>query len=496
MSVLPPASQMRHQGRAPARRLAVVGVVVALLGAGCGTAAIRPSGSPSSTSQLTASPSQPSASPSQLSASPSPSAPPSPSASPSPLSACPTQPSASPAPPASDLLAGVTATAADVQASADAGNALAVDLLQQIASGQPDANFVDSAYSLATALAMLELGAEGDTQTQIGTVLQSAGISPEHQAAAWKQLDASLLATAQTDGISLDDANAIWLQQGLPFNATFLNTLVQNFSAPSSQVDFNGDPQGAANLINQWVCHATDGMIPAVVSAADVQSLNLVLADAIYFDADWKYQFDPGVTAPGPFYLPDGSQVSAQMMNNTDDLLWTLPTYVGNGVTAVEIPYVGGHFVTDVIMPTSQTIGDFVAGMTPATLTGIEQGMTSTPYVNLTLPKFDISSQESLIPILQALGMQDVFSEGAADFSGIDGGRDLYVGLLEQRAVMQVDEVGTTASATTDIGGLGGGGPLPPITYVTIDHPFLFVIRDTVTGAIVFTAQVVDPTAS
>jgi serpin B len=436
--------------------------MVAVPVAGCGTAAIQSSASPSSTSRST---SQPSASP--------------------------TPPSASPTSQTSDLLAAITVGAADVQASAAAGNALTVDLLQQLASSQPDANFVDSAYSLATALAMLELGAEGDTQTQIGTVLHSAGVTPELQAAAWKQLDASLLATAQADGISLDVANAIWLQQGLRFNATFLNTLVQNFSAPSSQVDFSGDPQGAANLINQWVSNATHGMIPAVVSA-DVQSLKLVLADAIYFDAHWLQQFIANYTSPEPFFRPDGSQVSAQMMHGE---LWTLPTYIGDGVTAVEMPYVGGHFVADVIMPTSQTIGDFVASLTPATLTGIEQSLTSTPYVNLTMPKFDISSQESLIPMLQTLGMTNAFG-AAADFSGIDGGRDLQVGLVEQRAVMQVDEVGTTAAAATVIGGLGGGGPLPPITYVAIDHPFLFVIRDTVTGAIVFTAQVVDPTAA
>lgn len=233
-------------------------------------------------------------------------------------------------------------------------------------------------------------------------------------------------------------------------------------------------------------------MIPSVVSAQDVQALKLVLADAIYFDADWEQQFDPDSTSPGPFTRPDGSQVSAQMMYGE---LWTLPTYIAGGVTAVEMPYVGGHFVADVIMPTSQSLGDFVAGLTPATLTGIEQGLSSTQYVDLTFPKFDISSQESLIPILQALGMRDAF-DGDADFSGIDGGRDIQVGLLEQRAVMNVDEVGTTAAAATIVGGLGGGGPLPPITYVTIDHPFLFVIRDTVTGAIVFTAQVVDPTAS
>ena len=187
----------------------------------------------------------------------------------------------------------------------------------------------------------------------------------------------------------------------MPFNATFLNTLVQNFSAPSSQVDFNGDPEAAANLINQWVSSATHGMIPEVVAASDVQSLKLVLADALYFDADWQTQFCPCSTNPGPFHRPDGSQVSAQMMYGE---LWTLPTHIGDGVTAVELPYVGGHFAADVIMPTSETLADFVAGLTSATLTGIEQALTSTDYVDLTLPKFDISSEESLIPMLQESG--------------------------------------------------------------------------------------------
>jgi serpin B len=390
-------------------------------------------------------------------------------------------------------LDGVVVTPANEAASAAASNALTVNLLQQLSAGQPDANFVDSAYSLATVLAMLELGANGETESQIAAVLQSAGVSPEQQAAAWKALDASLLATAKGNGISLDDANAIWLQKGLPFNATFLNTLVQEFSAPSSEVDFSGNPENAANLINQWVSSATNGMIPTVVSASDVQSCKMVLADAIYFDANWKQQFDPSLTVADPFFLPDGSQVSAQTMQSD---LWTMPTYVGNGVSAVEMPYVGSNYVADVIMPTSESIGDFVASLTPVTLSGIEKNLVTTSYVDLSFPKFDISSGESLIPILQNLGMTDAFTQGKADFSGIDGGKDLYVGFLQQNAVIHVDEVGTTAAAATVVGGMGGGGPLPPITYILINHPFLFVIRDTTTGTIVFTAVVVNPTAT
>ena len=193
-----------------------------------------------------------------------------------------------PAPSTTNLLAGITVTPADVQAAANSDNALTVDLLQQVELANPDANFVDSAYSLATVLAMLQLGARGDTQAQIAAVLHSAGVTSRQQAAAWRELDRTLLNTATADGVSLDDANAVWLQSGLPVNAAFLDTLVKDFSAPSSQVDFQNNAQGAADLINQWVGAATKGMIPSVVTAQAIQGSELVLADATYFDAKWK----------------------------------------------------------------------------------------------------------------------------------------------------------------------------------------------------------------
>ncbi len=400
------------------------------------------------------------------------------------------EPSATPTPEPFNLLAGVTVTPGDETAAALAGNALTVDVLHQLELSKPNANFVDSAYSLATALAMLELGAKGDTQTQIATVMHAAGVSPEQQAAAWKQFDASLLATAHADGISLDVANAIWLQKGLPFDPAFLNTLATDFASPSSLVDFSGNPQGAAALINKWVSAATHGMIPVVVGASDIQTAKLVLADAIYFDAHWKNQFIVDFTSQEPFFLPDNNQVMANMMQGGP---WTLPAYIGAGVTAVELPYVGGHFAADVIMPTSENIGAFVASMTLATLTSIDQQLTPID-LNITMPKFNIASSESLTPILEPLGMTDAFTT-AADLSGIEPSNQLHVGQLLQRALIHVDEVGTTAAAATVVIGLGGGGA-PPVTLIAIDHPFLFVIRDTTSGAILFTAQVADPTAS
>jgi len=435
---------------------ALSALVVAMVASGCGTT----TGHPSARASVTPSPAQTA------------------------------RPSAAPTPEPSDLLAGITVTPSDETAAAEADNALTVDVLHQLELSKPNANFVDSAYSVATALAMLELGAKGDTQTQIADVMHAAGVTPEQQAAAWKQFDASLLATAQADGISLDVANAIWLQKGLPFDPAFLNTLATNFAAPSNQVDFNGNPTGAAALINKWVSDATHGMIPSVVNASSVKSANLVLADAIYFDAHWKNQFIVDFTQQEPFLLSDGNQVTANMMQGGP---WTLPAYIGAGVTAVELPYVGNHFVADVIMPTSQTLGAFVAALTPATLTSIDQQLTPID-INITMPRFNIASSESLIPILEPLGMTDAFT-AASDLSGIEPSNQIHVGVLLQRALIHVDEVGTTAAAATIVSGLGAGGA-PPYTLIAIDHPFLFVIRDTTSGAILFTAQVADPTAS
>ena len=451
-----------HRGRG-VTHLTTLAIAGALLATGCGAATPRPTASvPARSTPM-----------------------PTPTVSPSPTS--------TPAPPQpTDLLAGATLSAGDVQAAADSGNALTVDLLQQLELSHPGANFVDSAFSLATALSMLELGARGDTEAQITGVLHSAGVTPAQQAGAWKQLDQNLLDSAKADGISLDNASAIWLQSGLPVNASFLDTLANDFSAPSSQVDLRGDPQSASDLINHWVSDATHGMIPSVVSPSEVQKLLLLLASATYFDANWKYQFIVDNTSAGTFFLSGGSQVSTPMMHGG---LWTLRVHTGGGVTAVELPYLGDHYVADILMPTSHPISDFMAGLSANSLASIEQGLTSTPDVQLTMPRFAISSQLPLNSTLSALGMPDAFSN-KADFSGIDGGSDLRIGFVKQDVRIKVDEIGTTAAAATVVGGLGGGGPLPPITHVVIDHPFLFVIRDVTSGAIIFTAQVTDPSAA
>ena len=203
-----------------------------------------------------------------------------------------------------DLLGGIRVSSADVQAAADSGNALTIDLLQQLELSYPDGNFVDFGFSLAAVLSMLELGARGDTEAQIASARLSAGVTAEEEAAAQKQLDEALLDTASANGISLDNANAIWLQSGLPVNAAFLHTLVNDFSAPSSQVDFDGNPQGAADLINHWVSDATQGMTATVVTPEEIQGSLVVLADAIYFDAKWEHQFQAALTSSGIFFRP------------------------------------------------------------------------------------------------------------------------------------------------------------------------------------------------
>ena len=458
-----PAPATPRQGRERPRRLALTFTATALLAAACGSPTATP------TRSMTPRPTQ---------------------------TQTPT-PTAAATPQSTDLLTGITVTTADVKAAVASDNALTVDLLQQLESSSSDGNFVDSAYSLATVLSMLELGAAGDTQTQIAAVLDSQGVSAAQQAAAWKQLDASLIATATADGISLDTANGIWLQSGLQVDKAFLDTLVNDFSAPSSQVDFQGDPQGSANTINQWASSATKGMIPSVVTAAQLRAMEMVLANAVYFNADWQTQFNPAMTSPGPFFPDfsnDNDQITIPMMNSED---WTLPYYSRNQVAAVELPYVGGHYAADIVMPWAESISAFVAGLTPSSLAGILQDLSSTENIDLSMPKFDVSSDLSLGQTLETLGMPDAFS-GPANFNGIVSGGGLQLGFVQQNALLQVDEIGTTAAAVTVVGGLGGGGegPIPPATYLDVDEPFLFLIRDTTTGAIVFAAQVTDPSIS
>jgi serine protease inhibitor len=349
-------------------------------------------------------------------------------------------------------------------------------------------NVILSPYSVSATMTMVDVGAAGQTDSQIESVLHLPGngtaVAPAY---------AALACGEEGDGSSNDNellvANSLWAQQGFPFEQTFESVLENGYSAPLQQVDFKDNPASAATSINGWVSDKTQGEIPSLLQPGDVDmTTRLVLVNAIYFKGTWATGFDPNQTAMQPFTLGSGSQVPVATMNGTVNLR----TGGSTTLTVVELPYRGGALAMDFLMPTlASGLAAFEATLTPTVLSGALGTLEST-QVQLYLPKFSFTTRVALVPVLSGMGMTDVFVPGQANLSGMDGAMDLYVKTVVQQALVEVDEQGTVAAAATaaitDDDAVTSGPPT-----LRIDQPFLFLIRDTQSGGILFMGHVVNP---
>ncbi len=383
-----------------------------------------------------------------------------------------------------------TAELAAEQTAGDSINAFGMDLYAQLQSTQ-GGNLIDSPFSIATALAMAYAGARGETATQMASVLHLTQ-DPAALASAFGALLTDLNAAGQAGGYTLSVADALWAQQGFPFVAEYLNLLQSNYQGGLNQVDFNNATEAARQEINDWVSQQTNGKITDLFPPGSLKPETvLALTNAIYMNAKWSVPFEAGRTSDASFTLASGGQVSAPTMHNTD----TFRYMQRDGFQVLELPYGDGRLAMDILLPTGN---DGLSGLDvnrlPADLNGWFSGL-SEQEVAVSLPKFKLTSGFGLVDALSALGMTDAFTRGVADFTGI-GPNGLYIDAAMHKAFIAVDESSTEAAATTGIGVVALCQFVPPIDPIVFnaDHPFLFMIRDTKTGSLLFTGQIEDPT--
>jgi serpin B len=369
-------------------------------------------------------------------------------------------------------------------------NAFAFNLYQQLIKNNTG-NVFYSPYSISTALAMTYAGAAGDTAKQMSTALQftlpQAQLHP-----AFNQLALDLASRGQnakgTNGksFSLNIANALWGQQDYKIQSAFLNTLAQNYGAGMNLLDFSNSPESSRVTINDWVSQQTNNRINDLLPQGSIDSLTrFVLTNAIYFDAAWQDPFAKESTHNQTFNLLNGSTVTVPMMSRDGGY-----SYIkGTGYQAVELPYDGDEIAMDIIMPDAGKFNTFDSSMTADKVNGII-GSLQNSFIALTMPKFSFDSSFSLKSALSALGMPIAFSETNADFSGITGNTDLHISDVVHKAFVAVDEEGTEAAAAT---GVVIGLAAMPQYSMTVDQPFIFLIRDIKTGAILFVGRVLNP---
>jgi serpin B len=383
----------------------------------------------------------------------------------------------------------VPAPATDLSAL-EAGNLqFALDLYGKVRA-QPGNQFL-SPYSISLALAMTSAGARGATLAQMASTLHFALPAPRVHAAAGALMTtlASRAAAEATPGaVELDIANGLWAQAGLQIQPAFTNTLAEDYGANAAAMDFRTQPEASRLAINQWVSDHTAHLIPQLLPPGFVRpDTRLLLANAIHFKAAWLAPFAPLATLPGPFTREDGSQVMVPMMSQRH----AFRTAVGDGWQAVELAYVGGEVTLLVVMPDAGTMGAFEVGLDAVRWGAITRALVA-ETIALRMPKLHMTTKMMLKGTLEALGMTDAF--GLADFSGIDGARDLAISDVVHQAVLDVNERTTEAAAATGVGLRANAVALPrPVRQVVIDHPFVLAIRDVLTGTVLFLGRVIDP---
>jgi serpin B len=379
--------------------------------------------------------------------------------------------------------------AADASELSTDNQAFAVALYQELraALGAGD-NLVFSPASVSIALAILYNGAATATATQIATALRFT-LPPDRLNVAFDALDLALTTPQAGNGagtFQLSLANSTWVQRGFPILPAYLDVLGGSYGAGINTVDSESAPDAARDAVNAWVADKTEDQIPTLFPAGSISTATrLVLANAVYFHGDWVTPFDPN-SASGTFHAPAGDVSVSMMAGKSNAILWT-----GSGFHAASLPYAGSTASMVLVVPDAGTFDSFEQGLTSDGLAAILTA--GTPAVGaLSMPRFKFSLATSLNSTLAALGMPDAFDPSTADFSGIDGARDLHVETVVHQADIAVDEKGTTAAAT----GIGGGTDSAELNALTVDRPFLFFIVHQPTGALLFAGRVVDPSAT
>jgi serpin B len=366
-------------------------------------------------------------------------------------------------------------------------NAFAFELYRQLR--EDDGNIFLSPYSIHTALGMTAKGAAGNTANQMLSVLDWA---TKEDAAPHARSSALIgwLNERQGEKLRLSVANALWVQDGYPIKAPFTRNATKHYNARVAPLDFRKQTEKARETINAWVADRTEDKIENLMPEGSIQPMTrVVLTNAVYFKGGWVHQFNEDATNDQPFTLADGESVKAPLMFQTDRFRYA--EFLGG--KAVQLPYKDGPLEMVVLLPNEPAgLAKLEEKLSPKML---EEWLSAadSKKVKLWLPKFESKWKKTLNETLAAMGMPDAFTRGKADFSGITDAESLFIDKVIHQSYVAVDETGTEAAAATGIAIRATSAAIDKPAEFKADHPFLYLIRDRKTGAILFLGRMLDP---
>jgi serpin B len=385
----------------------------------------------------------------------------------------------------------VTSVDADLRPIVDGSNAFTWDMLREARSLDGGNVFV-SPFSIVTALSMVYAGANGETEAQIADAMSV----PEGGESTWHEQLGALVADLSGDHArpyTLYTADRVWGQTGYPIHKAYGDILEENYLAPWNAIDFVSDPASARKEINGWVADETKDRIQDLFQSDDITAdTRLVLANAIYFYADWKKPFHADETKNLAFTLASGDDVKVPTMTQSE----TFDAIVAeDGTTVLELPYDGDDISMVVLLPAKvDGLDDLLATLDDARFNELLDSLYTWEELDIHVPSFELDFELPLADALMDMGVTDAFDPALADFSGIiDPSIDsLWIQAARHKAFVRVDEQGTEAAAATGFS-MSDGAYKDELTQVHLDHPFVYLIRDNLTGTVLFSGLMTDP---
>lgn len=366
------------------------------------------------------------------------------------------------------------------RAAVAAGNDFSIELFRSVNQSMPAGeNIAISPFSASVALGMTMNGAGGGTYDAMRSTLGLAGQSEADINAAYRDLW-NLLAGLDPS-IQLTSANAIFYRNGLQVAPAFARTSKVYFGADVRALDFAKE-QESLREINGWASEKTNGRIPEVLDEITRDQV-MFLLNALYFKGEWRSRFDATRTSPGPFLGDDGIRRTVSLMHGS-----RMPLKVGGDQTVEigELAYGNGAYAMTIMLPRSgQSVDAFIAGLTPARWSTLIGSLREADR-DVVLPKFTVNYSGKWNDELTGMGMGVAFT-GQADFGRLFNDVDnLAIDFVKQDVFLAVDEVGTEAAAVTTVGVELTSAPTP----FAVDRPFVFAIRDRLSGTILFIGAV------
>lgn len=389
----------------------------------------------------------------------------------------------------------------DTRAAIDQVNAFGMRFTTTLRDARPNGaadNLVYSPLSVGVPLSMAYAGAASTTADEMRAVL-----GQEMDDDAYQEGFGAAVRDLADAGSQFPDrvwelrvSNHLYGEATYTFEDEWIALLEDTWAAPLVPTDFANGSAQAQDAINAQIAADTDGHIDDLLPPGTLDGwTKLVAVNALYFSGQWETAFEVDRTGNEAFTLLDGSTVNVPMMNAT------VPGKAGcdEVVCVGELPYIGGQVVLDILVPVAV---DGLAALEDAIvadgLDSVLEGLSEVEELTVKLPRMDLTTDTDLEAPLTTMGMPSAFSEAEADFSGIspealgDGLHRLHIDKALHRTWVHIDEQGTKAAAATSIS-FSQEYSLGPTTQVIADHPFLLLIRDTVTGAVLFVGHVADP---